>query len=723
MDWNKLTVPVLKEECKNRNIDLKGLTRKAQFIEKLESHEVAAQPDNKDDEDVADPGNSGEASTKIETDGETQGNQDGPSLNGTGDGGVEEPEVSKVAEQDDSMMRDAQEAESAPAPNVDATIPVTISSGTELKKGDDLFGETVSEIEDQVTAPETRPEELKPQEPGSTSPMPQDSNITDTKPEEAEVSKRVEAVAEKLQTTPTTALADSMSKDDTPSSTQVPSSEMSEDQMKRKRRSLTPVPAEAEIVLKKARGNDGAPIVTERAALEELQRATDEAEAARSSHVKPQEPDPEEAAEARAQNPSADTEMLANPVPTGEPSRAEMKAELRKQASEAIEETSRDEAQDAPRRSKPDREVEPAIHPATSSLYIRNFKRPLHIPTLKAHITSLASPSSDSEPPVKTFYLDSIRTHAFITLTSTTSASRVRSALHNTRFPDEPLREPLWADFVPTNKVEMWVSQETGSAFGQGRPGGSKRFEIIYTHTDDGVQADLCDVDVSRQQQQGRPSNAGRTSQDLPRLSTATVTGPVASGIHPDRAPLVPVSPSATRRSAATQPYPSQSTTQPYPPTAGSASRAKDDSKAFSALDQLFSSTTAKPKLYYKPVSPETVDDRLAMIRALRVGHDEMGRSGDAGMVRFCFERSGVRGGGAGREEWVDKGPEFGFGGRGRGILESGGGGGGGGGGYRGGGSYRGGGGYRGGYRGGYGGVGDGYRGGGYRGGDSWRGR
>ena len=147
MDWNKLTVPVLKEECKNRNIDLKGLTRKAQFIEKLEEYEATAQADNKDAEEVAVPEKSQEEPMKTEANGETQEQTNGPSLNGGGDASVEKTETLEVAEQDDSRMQDALEAESAPAPNVDATIPVTISSGTQLKKGDDLFGETVSKVE------------------------------------------------------------------------------------------------------------------------------------------------------------------------------------------------------------------------------------------------------------------------------------------------------------------------------------------------------------------------------------------------------------------------------------------------------------------------------------------------------------------------------------------------------------------------------------------------
>ena len=37
-----------------------------------------------------------------------------------------------------------------------------------------------------------------------------------------------------------------------------------------------------------------------------------------------------------------------------------------------------------PHQDSKERSVAPALHPATSSLYMRNFKRPLHLPTLRA---------------------------------------------------------------------------------------------------------------------------------------------------------------------------------------------------------------------------------------------------------------------------------------------------------------------------------------------------
>jgi len=98
-----------------------------------------------------------------------------------------------------------------------------------------------------------------------------------------------------------------------------------------------------------------------------------------------------------------------------------------------------------------DRVVSPALHPATSALYIRDFMRPLNPAQLKSYLASLATPpghETDTDIIVN-FYLDPIRTHAFVSLTSVSAAARVRSAIHDRIWPDERTRKPLWADFVP----------------------------------------------------------------------------------------------------------------------------------------------------------------------------------------------------------------------------------------------------------------------------------
>jgi hypothetical protein len=116
-------------------------------------------------------------------------------------------------------------------------------------------------------------------------------------------------------------------------------------------------------------------------------------------------------------------------------------------------------------------------------------------------------------------------------------------------------------------------------------------------------------------------------------------------GIHPDRLPLVPQDPSNDSNARR-----DERRRVSLPEISGT---------GFRALDELFSFTTAKPKLYYKPVSQPVAVRRMDAIKALRVGHANMGKSGDEDMKRYSFEMY------RGEEEWVDKGPEFGFGRRG----------------------------------------------------------
>lgn len=127
----------------------------------------------------------------------------------------------------------------------------------------------------------------------------------------------------------------------------------------------------------------------------------------------------------------------------------------------------------------------PSIHYATAALYIKNFMRPLKIPMVEDHIIALATPTgSDPDPTIiETFYLDQIRTHAFVVLQSTSAAARVRSALHDRVWPEESTRKPLWVDFVPPQKVQEWIDQEQSAGRG--------RFEVVYEQDDQGVIAVL----------------------------------------------------------------------------------------------------------------------------------------------------------------------------------------------------------------------------------------
>lgn len=294
-----------------------------------------------------------------------------------------------------------------------------------------------------------------------------------------------------------------------------------------------------------------------------------------------------------------------------------------------------------------DRDISPALHPATSAIYIRDLMRPLNPKSVKDHLASLAAPQDTPVDAsiVSEFFLDSIRTHCLVGFTSIAAASRVRSSLHDRVWPNERDRRSLWVDFVPEEKLKKWIDVEQDSSSGRGQP--AKRWEVVYEDEEGGVKAYL--------------QEAGSSNGGLRAAQPAIARKETGQGVQ----------------GAPSGPRVRDSEPQIVPPR-------DDHGKGFQALDDLFKSTAAKPKLYYLPAQQQEADRRLERLAAGRGG----GRSDE--MRRFSFEDDHI----------VDKGPEFGMRGRG---------------GY---------GGRGGGYAGGYRGRGGGYRGDSFRGGgDSWRDR
>jgi hypothetical protein len=254
-----------------------------------------------------------------------------------------------------------------------------------------------------------------------------------------------------------------------------------------------------------------------------------------------------------------------------------------------------------------DRSIQPATHPATPALYIRDIMRPLNAAQLKSHIASLAAaPGQEPDPEVIVdFYIDSIRTHAFISFTSVTAASRVRSALHDRIWPDEKTRKPLWIDFVPVDKVREWVEIEQAS--NPGRAIG-KKWEVVY------------DMDVDR--------NVTVALQDVLSM--------------PRQTPF--------QKQSFSAPTPQQQPVQPRIQTQGSGVLSvPNNPDSQSRLDQLFKSTTTKPKLYFKPVSQEVADRRLDALDAATSKKMTPGQSLDGPVNRYTFEDDSL----------VDRGPEI----------------------------------------------------------------
>ena len=466
--------------------------------------------------------------------------------------------------------------------------------------------------------------------------------------------------------------------------------ELREETNKRKRRSQSPPPSSAEVWQKRARtsGNDvefpedlqgpnlakqiagkdeddvmfeGPPgqDVTEgkvngQAEAEEPDNAQAEGKegAGDSAHTGPQSSSPSRHSLSPTSHPR-DTEIVSKPSPEPTPALPsksaardiQFKGLFNPNAAEAATDT-----QTLPPDDLEERTVPPALHPATRALYIRDLMRPLQPPTLKKYLISLASPAGTSPDPdiIQTFFLDSIRTHCLVVFSSISAASRVRSALHERPWPDEKDRKPLWVDYAPEEKIQKWIDVEGGD--GRARPSMSKRWEVIYEDEDGEIKAYLQEADPNAGPPKG-VLKAARSGLSAPRKPSAPPTD-ANGGNRKEVAPAYDKQRTAPAANAPTE-------------------------TSFRALESLFRSTTAKPKLYYLPAPQATADERLKVLED--EAHDRRGaRRDDVEHHRCSFDS---------RNRLLDKGVERGRFGRGRGGPPRGGGG------YRGGGAYSGGGG------------------------------
>ncbi|KIW89677.1 uncharacterized protein Z519_09833 [Cladophialophora bantiana CBS 173.52] len=655
-DWSKLKVTELKEECKSRDIPLTGLKLKQQYIDKLEEYDAQNGDRSTENEDKDDP------------DAETVKEQRAPQVNGDGGGGLDDDTGANDTAKDEAPKAASGEQTPGSGKNEDgADKPSAVQekdrhSQDQIEIKEQPITEASPHTDEKETkdAPENIPEnvvekaEEKSEEDSKTVEATGESDNTvagaetalkEEEEEEAMITDQ-NAESQKSAVLPTPHLTENLSDSNTSHSSQILSSDLAEEQRTRRKRSATPVPSTQDVARKRARLAEDAEESKAAEAPDQMREETEEAKDTRGEQM-------------NGEAPKVAVDEPGEGVVTTKPLSAFQDTTPRNPKAE-----DQTVSMSPPRSttSSEDRDIPPAIHPATSSIYIRNFKRPLHIPSLRAHIASIAkSRSSDDSDPINVFYLDSIRTHAFVSFASVAAASRVRSAMHGSRFPDEPLREPLFVDYVPPNKVQTWIDQETGSGFGRG--GNGRRFEVVYEEGEKGVEAIFQEVDTSKPHLPPFDTSRGsRLSFDRQQSES------LSAGVHADREALIPRGSHNRDRDRDRQ----------WPPPAGPENPSSSNGTGFKALDELFDSTSTKPKLYYKPVPSSVANERSDMFRGLRLGWEEMGRSGDEGMKRYSFERS------KDREEWVDKGPEFGFGRKGQARLVGVGAGRGRGGGYRG---------------------------------------
>ncbi|KAF4587313.1 SAP domain-containing protein [Ophiocordyceps camponoti-floridani] len=208
--------------------------------------------------------------------------------------------------------------------------------------------------------------------------------------------------------------------------------------------------------------------------------------------------------------------------------------------------------------------VDPPYHPYTSAIYINNLMRPLREVDLQAHLIELAKLSGDDDDDddeqvmIQKFFVDTIRTHAFVIFGSTSTAARVRDSLHGKVWPQESNRKALFVDFVPADKVGQWVELEE-SHMGDRKTG--LRWEIVYEPTEDGD-----DVEAILRSNVGPPPPSSSTV--VQNRATGIEGAPTGPRGYRSIPPLPPRETIIT--TTLTSPSPSPSPSSPIPPLTNS---------------------------------------------------------------------------------------------------------------------------------------------------------
>ncbi|GKZ18599.1 hypothetical protein AbraIFM66951_007618 [Aspergillus brasiliensis] len=633
-DYSKWKVTDLKAELKRRGIAQTGLRVKQQIIDRLveedardekdavangepateqdvapqeaqpvDSEQPVPEPEPAADAPAQPEATETEVKTKATEEPTQEQEQPQPQAEELGDAAPEtkpEPVTNEVpaerpAEQEQEQKQPEQPVQELPKPEE----PAQPADTTTVDQAADTSIPHDQTENDTAAAPvEQAPGETAPEQPEDMEPKPAEPAASD------ETAAPPAAVPSEINTG---------------LSTPLPTEEVLEDRRKRKRRSQSPVPTPEALASKKAK----AQVETPRVVLPEDQAAVKEHESQPDGAL----PGPQETPEERAGRETAPDQEAPPTQDETTKKGAPLKQDVRFKGLFAAKETEQTRPVSPPPADAvmEDADVEPAVHAATAALYVGGLMRPLQPIALKNHLVSLASPPDASPNPdvVVDFYLDRIKTHCFASFTSVSAASRVRTALHGTVWPNERNRKTLFVDFIPEDKLSTWIEKEEGS---RPRGGPPARWEVRYEPTDDGVEAVLEEVDPrSASSQQMRAPEATGFSRPPP-------TGPRAE-LGAPRRPSGPV-------------------------TADSSSR---PGQGFKPLDELFMSTTTKPKLYYLPVPREVADRRLDRFDdLLRKG--EFPRRGGDERRRITFEDE---------DFFVDNGPDFGGGrnrrGRGRG--------------------------------------------------------
>ncbi|XXG98432.1 hypothetical protein Hte_004755 [Hypoxylon texense] len=386
--------------------------------------------------------------------------------------------------------------------------------------------------------------------------------------------------------------------------------EVIQDSQKRKRRSLSPAPSAHETARKRAKQDDTyqEPQVVDTTTVNVSEAEAPKAETIPSSQTLPGEETDDTKVEGSAEHEDQNGHTADVAMDDAQPAVEEPLA---------YKPSSPEQPYTAPP-AEVERDVEPSIHPATSALYIKNFMRPLRPQAVKDHLLDLATPAGASidDATIVDFYLDTIRTHAFVVFSTISAASRVRTTLHNCIWPDETNRKALWVDFIPPERFREWVDREQASTGGRGA---TNRYEVTYLHDDDGT------LIVSLEEFDG----AASTKQE-----------PRGQAPEPERKPSIPTGPS--------RPFPGieGAPTGPrgFQANRGVAMRPSGMAK----VEQPGLPTRSFPTISYQPVPDELAKRRLDALASAKTKYDLKDYGKD--FRRYYFESGDLL---------VDRGPEI----------------------------------------------------------------
>lgn len=572
-DYSSLKVADLKAECKKRGVPQTGLRLKQHFIDKL--IELDSQTNQVTTE------------AAVPAEEPTESQPSAPDAVSQAKSQPEQPENEQLEQSKEESVSQTEET----------TAPVSVSDRAQdgqTRADESTKREAVSpagvksqKIEDvakPVEEAQTETITLENQNPAAAASGQQTDEAAQDAKNEDSMKAQEKSISSAAQT----------SEVGTGLSTPLAAEEALDDTRKRKRRSQSPAPSLEEIANKKARAEETSPPVLLK---------DDEVSISRDEGLGDLKPEDQKAAAENTEKQPIETQTDSHKTPTKQDARFR---NLFAPAGASTQPAS------PPRDiTMQDADITPALHAATSAIYIDGLMRPLQPAALRKHLASLASaPETTDSDAIIDFYLDPIKTHCFVSFTSLAAASWVRSAVHGTVWPNERNRKNLRADFIPDEKIKEWIQTEEKS---RDRAGPAARWEVRYETSDDGTTATLAEVGSAPSGR--RESGFNRTPPLGPRRDIEQF----------DRRP------SNARPAAPTAPAPSSRPGQGFKP-----------------LDELFESTTTKPKLYYLPVPRPVADKRLDQFDEL-IQKGTFPRRGGDEMRRITFEDD---------DKFVDIGPE-----------------------------------------------------------------